>query len=183
MDGRSSKSFRIYKLDNTQIRTIEDVKNFRSGASRRGKVCVQLLDSRSKHVRSDEEASRVAGIWLNAIKGMPIWAPMVRTHPPSGLCMRADAHAEGNSLGIGGWAGFPDETWNRKAFRWFSLQFNVSDFPPAWNIEANCLGDRGRIEGHRIIAGLETLAQTVLLIMTRLSGKLLWTVLPAHGIR
>ena len=167
VDGCSSNAFRVYKLDNTRIHTVEDVHKFRFGASRRGKVCVQLLDSRSRNARSDEEASRVAGIWLNAIKGMPMWSPMVRTPPPSGLCMRADAHAEGNSLGIGGWAGFPDEAWNRSTFRWFSLQFNVADFPPDWNIEAACLGDKGRIEGHRIIAGLETLAQTVLLVMAR----------------
>ena len=120
-DGCSSKTFRIYKLDNTRVHSLEDVKNFRFGASRRGKVLVQLLDPRGQNVRSDEEASRVAGIWLNAIKGMPMWAPMVRTRPPPGLCMRADAHAEGNSLGIGGWAGFPDETWNRNHFRWFFL--------------------------------------------------------------
>ena len=81
--------------------------------------------------------------------------------------MRADAHAEGDSLGIGGWAGFPDETWDRSNFRWYSLQFNTSVFPKEWNIPEACVGTSGQIEGHRIIAGLETLAQTVLLVMAR----------------
>ena len=93
VDGCSSKTFRIYKMDNTLVHIPEDVKNFRFGASRRGKVCMQILDPRNKNVRSDEEASRVAGIWLNAILGMPMWAPMVRTclcgRRPSGVVFRS----------------------------------------------------------------------------------------------
>ena len=82
--------------------------------------------------------------------------------------MRADAHAEGNCLGIGGWAGFPGRDWCRTELRWFSVQFTINDFPASWNLQEACTSDRtNRLEGHRIIAGLETLAQTVLLVMTR----------------
>ena len=60
IDGKCSKTFRIYKLDNTEVRTLQEVHNFRLGATRRGKVCVHILDPRSKKVRTDAEASRVA---------------------------------------------------------------------------------------------------------------------------
>jgi hypothetical protein len=167
-DGAVQKSLKLYKLDNTYIKSLQDVKDFRFGASRRGMARVLLLDPRGRNVRADEEASRVAGIWLSAIQGMPMWSPMVRLPPPEGLCMRADAHAEGNCLGIGGWAGFPGRDWCRTELRWFSLQFTINDFPASWNLQEACTSDRtNRLEGHRIIAGLETLAQTVLLVMTR----------------
>ena len=51
--------------------------------------------------------------------------------------------------------------------RWFSLQFGIQDLPQECEIEKACKGTSGLLEGHRIISGLETLAQTVLLIMSR----------------
>ena len=78
VDGASANTLKVYKLDNTYIRCVEDIKNSSFGASMRGAVKGLLLDPRSRNVRSAEGSSRVADIWLSALQGMPMLSPMVR---------------------------------------------------------------------------------------------------------
>ena len=46
-DGVVQKSLKLYKLDNTYVKTLQDVKNFRFGASRRGMAKAHILDPRT----------------------------------------------------------------------------------------------------------------------------------------
>ena len=76
----------------------------------------------------------------------------MRKRPLSGLPAAADAMAQGDTIGVGGWYSLT-ETPKEEAVFWFMEKWAVADFPDDWSIPA---------EAQKAIACLETLAQMAL---------------------
>ena len=97
--------------------------------------------------------------------------PMVLTFPSCGYVSAADAFAEGAEAGIGGWFLANGSASDPLLAGWFSLKITQADLAPFVEVQGDL---------QKIISGLETLAQTALLVAMHREGGLRSGTFTAH---
>ena len=120
-----------------------------------GRAWIKLADYDSSMVMVNEEEAGVAR-FLRGLLETSVCVPLVRRELKGLLCA-ADAYAEGDFAGLGGWWLLPGSKLELSAANWFSLRIHRSDLPQ-WFTQS-C--ENGGLQ--QVICGLEALAQLLLL--------------------
>ena len=122
---------------------------------KRGRAWVKLADAESSTVKVTAEEAQVA-CFIRGVLQSHTAVELVR-RDIQGLLSAADAFAEGDVAGLGGWWLMPGRPLQSAQMRWFSLRLRRQDLP-GW-FTAACKGPGLQ----QVVCSLTALAQLLLL--------------------
>ena len=144
----------MYKLGSHEVKTAAD---FNEVVLKHGGVWVTLWDFSSEWLRVDVETAHAAALFWNAVfvqQSIPLVGPR-----SFGGIAAADAFAEGDVAGIGGWMLPPGVELRPENIVWFAEEIHIEEVP-SWFLAA---GGRDSLQGY--ISAFEAMGQLALMVM------------------